>query len=259
MVQTAEVALPSGLRGIAREISVGEENMLSDPQLARQGRNVQKLFASCWLETLDPSVYKFDASFDPDQLLQGDSLVLLVELRILSHGAQYGFDVNCPRCKTRIPWEVNLREFLEENMKALPDESREILLNKDGVFESTFPRTGRDYKFKLLRGSDERKFPAIRRRDTRSLVSTLIDLQLIEVAGVRYKRAFLGIEPYPKDTPEEERVIMPSADSNYFRRHSDAVNCGLETSFEVLCVDCGEVKVELPFLESFLLPKLESR
>lgn len=254
----SDVTLPSGLSGEIREISVGEENDLSDPRLARNGRNVAKLFSSCWLNTLEPAIYQFaDGVLDPDQLLQGDSLALLVNLRIETHGAMYEFDVKCPECKSRIPWEVDLKEFLEINSKKLPEESAEIIRNKGGVFEAVFPKCERAYKFKLIRGSDERTFPAIRRRDAKRLASKLIDISLLEVDGIRYKRSFLKMEPYPKDTPEEERLTMGSGDANFFRRHSDEVNCGLETSFEIVCVDCGEVKVELPFLESFLMPILD--
>ncbi len=104
---------------------------------------------------------------------------------------------------------------------------------------------------------DERRFPAIRRRDSDRLASKLIELSLVDVDGITNKRAFLGIDPYPKDA--EERPVLSSADANWFRRHSDEVNCGLETTFEIECVDCGEVPVELPFLESFLLPQIERR
>lgn len=253
----SEITLPSGLRGEIREISVGEENDLSDPRLARNGRNVAKLFSSCWLNTIDPAIYQFaDGALDPDQLLQGDSLALLVLLRIETHGPEYDFDVNCPKCKARIPWEVDLKEFLEINTKKLPEESAKIIRDKGGVFEAVFPKCERTYKFKLIRGSDERQFPAIRRRDSKRLASKLIDIGLLEVDGIKYKRSFLKLEPYPKDTPEGDRPIMGSGDANFFRRHSDEVNCGLETSFEIVCVDCGEVKVELPFLESFLMPEL---
>jgi len=254
------VTLSTGLAGEIREIDIGDENALADRKLVRTGRNVQEIFKNCWLRTEDPSIYNFEnGKIDPDQLLQGDSLTLLVELRIESHGEHYEFDVNCPRraCGLLIPWDVNLREYLKINTKKLPEESRAVLMEKDGVFESVFPKCGRPYKFKLLRGKDERRFPAIRRKDAKRLSSALIDLSLLSVEGITNKRAFLKIEKYPKDA--EEKPTLGSADANWFRQYSDKVNCGLETSFEVECPDCGEVKVELPFLEEFLVPSIEPR
>lgn len=254
------VTLPTSLSGEIREIDVGDENTLANPKLVRSGRNVHEVFKSCWLQTTDPGIYQFEnGKLDPDQLLQGDSLVLLVELRIESHGPQYEFDVNCPQrgCGMLLPWELDLREYLKVNAKKLPKASRSVLMEKDGVFESVFPKCGRAYKFKLLRGVDERRFPAIRRKDSRVLSSTLIDLQLLSVDGVTNKRAFLKLEPYPEDAPEKPK--LSSSDANWFRRHSDEVNCGLETAFEVECPDHGEVKVELPFLDEFLLPNIAPR
>jgi hypothetical protein len=255
-----EALLPSGLAGTIREITVEEENLLANPKLARTGRNLQRVFEECWTHTTDAGPYEFpDGRLVADQLLQGDSLVLLVLLRIESYGPEYSFDVNCPHCGQRIPWEVDLVEFLRDQTRPMPEESRIILREKGGIFDAVFPRCGKAYKFRLLRGLDERKFPRIRRHNREQLSATLIDISLHEVEGVRFKRAFLGLEPYPKDTPEEDRVIMSSGDANYFRRHSDEVNCGLETTFEVECPDHGEVRVELPFREDFLLPKFEAK
>lgn len=259
------VTLPSGLSGEIRELTVVEENVLADRKLVRSGRNVQNIFKSCWLRTEDQAIYAFkDGKLDPDQLLQGDSLALLVYLRMETQTdpetgdpMPYDFDVNCSRCGGKIPWTIEFEDFLETNAKQLPDESRRIILEEGGVFESVFPKCGRAYKFKLLRGVDERRFPVIRRRDSDRLASKLIELSLIDVVGITNKKAFLGLEKYPKDA--EEKPILSSADANWFRRHSDEVNCGLETSFDIECVDCGEVPVELPFLESFLLPEIARR
>lgn len=257
--------LPTGLSGEIRELTVVEENVLADRKLVRSGRNVQNIFKSCWLRTEDQSIYDFkDGELDPDQLLQGDSLALLVYLRMetqtdpeTGEPAPYDFDVNCSRCGGRIPWTIEFKDFLETNVKKLPPESRRIILEEGGEFASKFPKCGRAYKFRLLRGKDERRFPAIRRRDSDRLASKLIELSLIDVEGITNKRAFLGIEPYPKEA--EDRPILSSADANWFRRHSDEVNCGLETTFHIECMDCGEVPVELPFLESFLLPEIARR
>lgn len=249
--------LPTGLSGEIREIDIGDENVLADPRHVRSGQNVHKLFRNCWLSTDDHGIYQFEnGKLDPDKLLQGDSLVLLVKLRIESHGSHYEFDVNCPRrmCGILIPWELELDEYLEINTKKLPKDSRSVLMEKDGVFESVFPKCGRQYKFKLLRGKDERRFPAIRRKDSKTLASTLLNLQLLSVEGIDNRRAFLKLDKYPEDA--EEKPTLSSSDANWFRQHSEEVDCGLETAFEVECPDCGEVKVELPFLDEFLLPSI---
>ncbi len=93
-----EITLPTGLRGNIRELGVMEENLLSDPKLARTGKNLHKVLENCWLETLDSGIYNFeDKNIDILQLLQGDSMVYLIKLRIETYGPEFYFDVNCYR------------------------------------------------------------------------------------------------------------------------------------------------------------------
>jgi len=249
-----EIALPSGLRGTIRELGVREENILSDPKLARNGKNLHRVLENCWEETLDPGIYKFeDDKIDPGALLQGDALVYLVNLRIATYGEEFIFDINCPACGVKIPWELNLREYLEMNIKPLPEESKSIL-KAGGLFEFVLPKCGRKVKFGLVTLNDELRFPQVRRQSPDRLSSILLDLSVKEIEGIEFKRAFLGSEPWSK----REGVVpeyMLSSDANDLRNEMEEVNGGLITQFEVECVTHGEVSVELPFQNNFFLPK----
>jgi len=255
----SEVLLPSGLRGIIRELGIPEENMLSDKKLAKSGKSLHKVLQSCWVETLDPGIYDFGGgAFDVLKLLQGDGLVLLVKLRIESYGPEFLFDVNCPRCGHKIPWELDLNEYLEKYTKILPETSKEILLNKNGIFEMGLPKCGKTVHYRLLTLKDELQFPELRRNAFDKMSSTLLNLVIKEIDGIKMKRLFLGLDPFPEKW-EGPKEILSSSDASFFRDAKEDIDCGLMTQFEIECIDDGEVAVELPFHDNFLLPKTRGR
>jgi hypothetical protein len=112
-------------------------------------------------------------------------------------------------------------------------------------------------KFRLFTVRDELRFPDIRRKSYDRMSSALLDIAITEIEGVRWKRAFLGLEPHAKADPE--KAAISSADATHLRNEMEEVNCGVYTVFEVECVEHGEVSVELPFRENFLVPKRRHR
>ncbi len=256
---SVEITLPTGLSGSIRELGVIEENLLSDPKLARTGKNLHKVLENCWLETLDPGIYNFgDKPFDVLQLLQGDSMVYLIKLRIETYGPEFVFDVNCPHCGQKIPWELDLNEFLEVQTKELPEESARIIKEENGMFETVLPRSEKKVTFRLMNLRDEMRFPHLRRQSSDKLSSTLLDLSINAIDGVENKKAFLGLLPYPKNH-EGEKLVCSSSDAQWIREEMEEVNCGLMTQFDVECMQHGEVPVELPFRDNFFLPKRHRR
>lgn len=254
-----EITLPTGLRGNIREIGVVEENILSDPKLARSGKNLHKVLENCWLETLDDGIYNFgDKNIDIPQLLQGDSMVYLIKLRIETYGPEFYFDVNCPHCGEKISWDLDLNDFLEIQTKQLPAESLRIINEESGIFSTILPRCGKKVTFHLMTLRDEMRFPQIRRQYSDKLSSTLLDLSINSVEGIENQKAFFGLQPYPPNF-EGEKIICSSSDASWIREEMEEVNCGLITEFDVACSQHGEVPVELPFRDNFFLPKRRRR
>lgn len=249
-----EVLLPSGLKGTIRELGIVEENLVSDPRLARSGKNLHMVFKNCWVETTEPGIYDFTTGFKPTALLQGDGLALLVLLRIETYGPEFLFDVNCPQCGTRISWELDLNEFMEANFKTLPEESKKILLEDNGIFKATLPKSKKGFTFRLVRLKDELKFQTARKESADRLSSALLDMVVVDFEGVEEKQAFLGLGPYSKRHKGPHDTLL-SADANFIRQEIEEVGCGIDTQFNVECLQHGEVPVELPFQDNFLLPK----
>jgi len=80
---------------------------------------------------------------DVDDLLSMDKLFLLMKVREVSYGTEYGFRVVCPGCESEIKTSLCLSEHL--NLNQIPDDftdPREITLPKLGVkAEVRFPRS----------------------------------------------------------------------------------------------------------------------
>lgn len=249
-----EITLPSGLVGVIRELGVQDENVLIDPKLARSGKNLHQVFRNIWAETVDPGVYHFENGFDPTLLFQGDGVALLIYVRIETYGSVYYFDVNCPYCQDRIQWQMDLKEFMEQQAKKFSESALKVIKEKKGIFEDKFPKCGKKFSYRLITLKDELRFPQIRREAMDKLSSVLLDLSITDIEGVKLRRPFLGLEPYPKEF-DGVREYLSSADANHFRQVQEDASCGVITRFEIECPRCGEVPVDFPFREDFLLPR----
>ena len=255
-----EITLPSGLCGSIKELGIREENILTDPKQARSGKNLHRVLESCWEETLDPGIYNFgEKGFIIQNLLQGDGMALLIYLRIVSYGPEFFFDVNCPVCGQRIPWELDLNDFMEQKVKPLSEESKKIIRENNGLFECVLPTCKRKVVFRLMTLREEMRFPEIRRESFDQLSSTLLNMVVQSVEGIDRQRAFFGMESYPLKDYDGPTDVLTSRDASFLRDEMEEVGCGVFTTIDVECLDHGEVRVDLPFRENFLLPKRRKR
>jgi hypothetical protein len=237
------ITCPSGLTGRIRGMKVSEERVLADKRLARDGGQIDALLAACWTETLEPGPYTCDASAPMPwgKVLQGDRFFALLQIRALTYGPEYAFSVPCQNraCGARIDWEFDLREL---PVRALSDESRAAFVNGNR-FETVLPGAGTRVGFRLLVGDDERRIQALRRGAADRPLSALLAFRLTDVAGIE---------------PREHRRFVEDLsmrDADFLSREFDRVDCGVETTIEVECPECGSrQEVELPFDASFFLP-----
>ena len=237
------ITCPSGLVGRIRGMKAREERILADRKLAKSGAQLEQILAACWEETLDHGPYDFgEQPIDWGKVLQGDRFFAMLQIRVLSYGADYAFSVPCDNrgCRARIEWELNLREL---PVKALSDESRAAFLNGNR-FETVLPGAGRKVVFRLLTGADERRLAALRRAAGERPITTLLGFRL---------GAIDGVEPRDKQRFLED---LDMADVSFLLGELDRVDCGVETEIEVECPDCfGTTRVELPFEKGFFLPQ----
>ena len=236
------ITCPSGLTGRIRGMKVREERVLADRKLAKSGGQVDALLGACWEETLDPGPYDFgDKDIDWGAVLQGDRFFALLQVRALTYGPTYAFALGCQNdsCRSRFEWELDL---IELPVRTLSDESRAAFTGGNR-FETTLPDAGVRVWFRLFTGSDERRFPQLRRNAGDRIFSAMLGWRVVEIEGVstKDKRRFL------------EDLTMSDAD--FLVDEFDRVDCGVDTAIEVECPECFTLQeVELPFDQGFLLP-----
>jgi hypothetical protein len=236
---SALVTCPSGLAGRVRGLRVKEEQILTDRQLAKSGGQIDALLAACWEETTDPGPYGFDGKPDWSQVLIADRFVALVHIRMATYGPTYAFDLPCERCGERIEWELELDQL---PVRELSVESRSTFLAANR-FRARLPEAGRDVRFRLLVGDDERKLPQLQQANREKVLSASLAHRVVEIDGVAEKdrRAFL-----------EDLTL---GDVKALLTEVERVDGGIETTVDIQCPSCQAVQaVDLPFQGTFLLP-----
>ncbi len=235
-----EIVCPSGLALRVRHLRVRLQRLLTDKQLQRRGEQFTRLLTECTEEVLDAGPYELSSAgaLDWAEVLEGDRLYALLQIRVATHGPSYAFDVPCPTpsCDP-IAWELDLNDL---PVQPLSDDSRARFV-AGNRFETRLPHAQRAAWFKLLTGKDERA----RARLVRQLgdLGAAIRARVVEVEGVEPNR----LSDFVDD--------LSFADADHLLDVFDQVDCGVETTIDVRCPDCAAtVEVELPFDRGFFLP-----
>ncbi len=241
------ITCPSGFAGRIRGMKAREERILADRKLARSGRQLERILAACWEETLDQGPYDFvAASVDWGKVLQGDRFFALLQIRAITYGPEYAFSVPCQNdaCRARIDWELDLREL---PVRKLSDESRATFV-AGNLFENVLPEAGCKVTFKLLTGVDEQRIAKLRRASGERPITTLLGFRIQSIEGV---------EPREKQRFIEE---LGMGDVTFLLGEFDRVDCGVDTEIEIECPECFSLyRIELPFERGFFLPNRRSK
>ena len=235
-----EIVCPSGLTLRIRHLRVRLQRLLTDKQLQRRGEQFTKLLAECTEEVLDAGPYELSdtGALDWAEVLEGDRLFALIQIRVATHGPSYAFDLTCPTpsCDP-IEWELDLNDL---PVQPLAEDSRAKFI-AGNRFETHLPHAQRAAWFKLLTGGDER----VRLRLARQLgdLGAAIRSRVVEVDDVEPNR----LNDFVDD--------LSFADADHLLDVFDRVDCGVETTIDVQCPECfAKVEVELPFDRGFFLP-----
>lgn len=235
-----EIVCPSGLTLRIRHLRVRVQRLLTDKQLQRRGEQFTRLLAECTEEVLAAGPYELsdDGALDWAEVLEGDRLFALLQIRIATHGPSYAFDVPCPTASCEpIEWELDLNDL---PVQPLSEASRGRFV-AGNRFETYLPHAQRAAAFRLLTGKDER----LRARLARQLgeLGAAIRSRVVEVDDVEPNR----LSDFVDD--------LSFADADHLLDVFDRVDCGVETTIDVQCPEClAKVEVELPFDRGFFLP-----
>lgn len=188
-----------------------------------------------------------DKDLRPDDLLSGDRNFLLIEIRKTGFGSiYYPGEVTCSSCGQDDKPAVDLNKLTPKMLEVMPDES--------GEYPVMLPLTKMNIKFRLLRGSDEKRLSKLiesgQKKQSGVKVSKLITerylLQIMEVNGNRdktYISKFIN--------------IMPTKDSLFFRQYNKEIEPGINLDYEFECPYCNHVEVKnVPINSALFYPDI---
>jgi len=115
-----------------------DENILSSPNISA-GKNILDILLNRKIK---------DLGFDPQELLAGDRLAILIYLRVTGFGEKLTQMVFDTEKNKLVEGEIDLSTLEQKNLTVKPD--------KDGLFDYELPSDKTKVKFKLLTTKDEK-------------------------------------------------------------------------------------------------------
>jgi len=221
-----------------RPMTGSEEQILATPKFLRRGEAMNRIFASCIQEKIDP-----------ERLLIVDRTYLVIYLRGLSYGVHYEVNIKCPECGASFEHTINLDEHLIVNQ--CPERfSQESL-------RDVLPTSGYAFKYRLATGYDDSEVTAHRERRIRQFGDNAADDTFLY-------RASMLIESISNGSVEvtQPRMIqtllqkLPVSDVNYIRNVISDPPFGVDTNIPIACPQClAEFEVDLPMEANFFFPR----
>jgi hypothetical protein len=209
-----------------------EDNILFSSDLIKSGKV---------LDVLLEAVIK-DKDLRPDEMLSGDRNYVLIEARRTGLVDEYKpGKIRCESCANDFEPIVDLSLLKSREITEIPD--------SEGFYSVILPVTKINIKFRLLRGSDEKRLSkAMEKKSGNARVSRLITerylLQIMEVNGNRdktYINKFIS--------------AMPTKDSLFFREYNRQLEPGIDLNYEFECEHCGHLQErDVPITSKLFYP-----
>lgn len=213
-----------------RGLKVAEQNLLvGGRRSGKRGESaINKVLSSCILAP----------GYDPDELLVGDRVALLIHLRVLTYGPKFQFRTQCPQCGGGFYWEEDIGELPVAYLDP------PLAVGETRLYERALPSNGNAYKFRLLKGKDERLMNKALESGSDDYFATMARLIVAEVEGEKVLSA-----QWFND--------LPAADLDYILAEWRAADCGVDTTLAIECPKCGwEFENELPIADgAFFMPR----
>ncbi len=249
------ITCPSGLAGEIRHLTIKDGRWLTNKQLQRKGKLIDRILDECWVSTSERGLYTFNGSPKWGDILIGDRDYALIAIRHESWGA-YEFKITCGGCDERFVWELDLEEMLEEQGRPLSDESKKVFVDGNR-FKTELELLGekREIEFKLAVGDDSAKAFQDRRKSKRDKRrgNGDEDNMLVEAVKVR----LVGVDGVEPEDLNDYLESLPMRAVRKFIEAFDKKDCGVDTTVEYECPECGaQDEIDLPFDQGFFFPKL---
>ena len=225
--------IPDGLVSI-EPMGTREEKLFSTG--ASGGAVINRLFDSC----VTVSIPHLD-------LVLGDRLFLLLQIRAISYGDEYTFPFRCSECRTKSWGSISIPKI-------------PIRIPKEGstsVFSVQLPILGNTLEMRLLTGKDEESIENYSKQFKRRR-KNVGDVEYI----YRLARRFESIDGNTIGIKEAMQFVekLKGKDSLYLRDEIDDHDVGPELDVEPECGECGYANgpFSMPFESEFFRPRRRS-
>ena len=221
-----------------RHMTAKEEDMLTSRSLLQKGVALDRVLSSIII----------DKSINADTLLVGDRNALIIAARISAYGNEYNTKVTCPACGTVQEYNFDLNQ---QNIYSGSDVEEFVTdTATDGIFTTKLPRTGLNIGFRVLKGSDERRF----------IEGVEMDRKNKKVHERNVTRQLLNMIVSVNDNTTNEAVNyvvenLPSVDVRHLRQAYKAASPNVDLTQHFECNNCGhEQDMEVPLNADFFWP-----
>ena len=221
-----------------RYMTAKDEDILTSKSLIKKGLAIDRLLENIIV----------DRTIKIDNLFIGDKNALIVAARVTGYGSDYTTKVSCPACTEIQEYSFNLEEHkLRGGGEATP---KSVVLNNDGTWSVTCPKSGMVVSVRLLTGKDERLLlqgEQMRRKQklTEAAATTNLRYMITSVNGNTDRKTIAHFIN-----------AMPAQDARFLRKTYDELMPNIDLTQHFDCQNCGfDMDMEVPFTTDFFWPK----
>jgi len=217
-----------------RAMTTRDEEILTSPALAKQGKSITELLKSCLT----------NKTINPEEMLSGDRNAILVFLRALSYGTDYEAEVECESCKTKQNFEFNINNIPIKSLEVEP------VVPGENKFKVFLPQSKKEVVVKFLTGKDETEIAFSLEKLSK------LGSEAPPTLTLRLKSAIVSVDGKTDKVFIDKFVRnMPARDARVIRKFLNENEPSLELKSPFVCRNCGEAKeVDIPLTAEFFLP-----
>ena len=217
-----------------KAMTAHEEDILSSQAYIKEGTVITELIRSC----------VSDKSINPEEMINGDRVALMIGIRVTGYGPEYKATATCSTCNS--PNEITA------NLTNLPIKRLTISPVEEGRNEFTFdlPVTKKSVHFKFLTNKDDQERAITAKNKARILnsktennITSFLEQSIISVDG---KTDRAKIKHFVQN--------MPAYDSRALRKFITDNEPGMDMKWNFECNSCGaHNSANLPITAEFFL------
>lgn len=232
-----------------RKFKGREANLFTDKKAVRTGALISTILSSICVDVQDPGPYQLGSDGKPlwDGLLTGDRLITLIDARVGTYDSELSFKCQCDEDTCRATWTEDIDLVTDMKRKVLTPESRTTFENGNPFTTYVRDDNGVEHqvKFHLTTGKDELAMMNVARRHKQQQATASLGQRIDAIDGVHPNDLIRFLDDLDLD------------ELNDLIERMDEHDCGVETSLEVECPECGNIQeVTVPLGgKEFFLPK----